>query len=221
MRQPITNKRCGRSDKSCVDFRDRYLFVTRIHFLDNLLQFPAIITDDAPVPSRVRQYACQQRKPPRFSGLDQTNERLRLDQGHIPIYHQNISGWINRRHDLGDRMPGAQLRLLLHPVDIVAQRHPAHGVPAVTIDHVNSRWSSPPHSTKHVIQQGSPTQHLQYLGFIRAHSRAFTSSKNNDFRFFHAEIVRQPVTLRAIFGVRIETTNIVGSKSRGRTRRRL
>ncbi len=111
------------------------------------------------------------------------HQRLQGDrshQRHVAVEHQYDSIVGNGRQRLADRVAGAQLLRLLHPVNLrrIGERR-FHGISAMTVDHAATVGTKAAGGFQHMSQHRFTADRMQYLGKIRDHPFAFAGGKND------------------------------------------
>ena len=106
-----------------VDLADRPLPGGGVGVLDDLGQRAAAVPDDAPVAGRIRDQRGEHGHRVARRGVlaDQRGQRLRPQQGHVPVGHHDDAGQVTER--LGhhaDRVAGAALPVLHHHLHVRA-----------------------------------------------------------------------------------------------------
>ena len=127
-----------RDENSGVDLAHGALGRCRILFLDDAPHL-AVATDDATVAMRVVE---QHGEEPHFAaGSDQQAlQRGGRHQRHVAVQHQRVCVVGQVRQRLHHRVPGAQLRLLQHEVDVTLRLElRSNRLGAVPDDHHDAR----------------------------------------------------------------------------------
>ena len=143
--------------------------------LDDPLDGAASTAHDAAITGGVHQVDRKDGQLAARGRIHQRLERFRAGERHIAIQHQGEvvgAGVGQQRQGLHDRMPGAQLRLLLGEIDVGRDQCLAHRLAAVAVDHHDAPRVEAARRIHHMAHQRLAGQGMQHLGQRGIHALA-------------------------------------------------
>ena len=195
-----------------IDLVDRPLRRGGVGFLHDLGQRAAVVPDDAPVPGRVGNPRGEHgHRVPRGGVLpDERGQRLRPEQGHVTVGHDDDAGQVAERFGHhADRVAGTGQPVLHdHPhAGRVPGGFGADRVPAVADDDDEALRIKAARYRQRVPEHAAPAQGMQHLRDPRFHPCALARGKDDDgdrARFAHGgkspRIARQHLRFRGLPG---------------------
>ncbi len=189
--EPALERRSRGDQDAGVHLTDRALFGRRVFVFDDA-DHASVAAHDAAIAGRIAHLDRQQRHGA-FRRLDQSIERGVLGERHVAVQHQRRPAIVQMRDRLLHRMAGAQLRLLLDPLDRQAGQHRmrghgvAYGLAAVSVYDDDLLRMQVPGRHHHVAKQRDARQRMQHLRAVGLHALALSGSEDDDV---HGEFTR-------------------------------
>ena len=115
---------------------DRAFLGVGVLVLDDAHDVAGAVAHDAAVAGRIGQHHAQQADRVRSGGSHQARQRIELHHRHVAVEHEHLVIVRDQRHRLRDRVPGAVLLRLQHPLHGAALECDQHLLAAVPVDDV-------------------------------------------------------------------------------------